>query len=110
MVRFYKASSFSKFRPYTLTRCTEVSSFVSIMDESSDESFVISVIENFVANRVKSNPAGDVAKIIDQTTGDLLKVIKTNQASERRFACLVQNLLLSCLCRGLPYHGTRTIY
>ena len=91
VVRFYKASSFSKFRPYTLARCTEFSSFVSIMDESSDESFVISVIENFVANRVRSDPAGDVAKIIEETAGDFLKVIKETavRLPESKFAVVM---------------------
>ena len=69
IARFYKADSFTKFRPYTLSRCTEYNSFKAIMDESTDKNFVISVVENFVCNRVKSEK-DDALKIIEEVTTD----------------------------------------
>jgi|FrelakmetLWP11LW_1041352.scaffolds.fasta_scaffold10924_1 hypothetical protein len=76
IARFYKASKFTKFRPYTLARCTDYSSFIAIMGESTEESIVISVIENFLCNRVRAEPDGDIERIIGETTQDFLATIK----------------------------------
>jgi hypothetical protein len=77
IARFYKAESFSKFRPYTLSRCTEFSSFQAIMDESTEKYFVISVLENFVSNRVKSEKDNSL-KIIESVTQEFLEVIRSS--------------------------------
>jgi hypothetical protein len=49
IARFYRADAFKKFRPYTLMRCTEFSSFKSTMEDFtvSEKNLVLSVIENF---------------------------------------------------------------
>jgi hypothetical protein len=75
IARFYKAESFTKFRPYTLSRCTEYNSFQAIMDESTDKSFVISVVENFLCNRVKSDE-DDIAQIVEEVSSDFLETVR----------------------------------
>ena len=90
IARFYKADSFTKFRPYTLSRCTEYNSFKAIMDESTDKNFVISVVENFVCNRVKSEK-DDALKIIEEVTTDFLGVIQetATRLPDSRFAVVM---------------------
>jgi hypothetical protein len=43
-----------------------VHSFVTILGESTDDNIVISVIENFISNRVRSEPEGDIGQIINE--------------------------------------------
>jgi hypothetical protein len=76
IARFYKASSFTKFRPYTLSRCTDYSSFVAIMGETTDDNIVISVIENFVSDRVRSEPEGDIGQIINEAAQAFLSTVQ----------------------------------
>ena len=76
IVRFYKAQDFSRYRTYTVARCTEVNSFIAIMEEATDQNIVISVIENFVANTVRSNPSGEVAQMVEDTANNFLKIVK----------------------------------
>ena len=87
---FYKAESFTKFRPYTLSRCTEYNSFQAIMDESTDKSFVISVVENFLCNRVKSDE-DDIAQIVEEVSSDFLETVRKTaiRLPDSRFAVVM---------------------
>ena len=91
VVRFYKASSFSDVRQYTMVRCTEESSFKATMEDIEDKSdIVISTIENFIASRVLAAKE-DIGGIIGDVIKDFLTTI--NQAAERmpesRFAVVM---------------------
>jgi len=90
IARFYKAESFTKFRPYTLSRCTEYNSFQAIMDESTDKSFVISVVENFLSNRVKSDE-DDIAQIVEEVSSDFLETVRKTaiRLPDSRFAVVM---------------------
>jgi hypothetical protein len=90
IARFYKAESFTKFRPYTLSRCTEYNSFQAIMDESTDKSFVISVVENFLCNRVKSDE-DDIAQIVEEVSSDFLETVRKTaiRLPDSRFAVVM---------------------
>jgi hypothetical protein len=76
IARFYQAQNFSRFRPYTLARCTEFSSFTAIMGESTDKHFVISVIENFVSDCMKGSTVESVDKVMEDVARDFLDVIR----------------------------------
>jgi hypothetical protein len=89
--RFYSAQNLSRFRPYTLARCTEFSSFVAIMEESTDKFFVISVIENFVSDRMRANPVGDVITVMEEVSNDFLGVVRdtANRLPDSKFGIVM---------------------
>jgi hypothetical protein len=91
IVQFYKAKDFDRYRPYTVARCTEIDSFVAIMEETTDSNVVISVIENFVSTLVRSNPTGDVAKLIEDTANKFLKIVTVTavRLPETKFAVVM---------------------
>jgi hypothetical protein len=76
VVRFYKASSFSNLRQYTLVRCTEEASFKATMEDIDGRNdVVISTIENFISTRVGAN-VQKAKEIIVKTIEDFLEVIE----------------------------------
>jgi len=78
VARFYRADLFTKYRPYTLVRSTEISSFRSAMEDatSAEKNFVISVIENFVSGKVQSKPDA-VVPMIKEATEEFFTIVQS---------------------------------
>jgi hypothetical protein len=60
------------------------------MDESTDKSFVISVVENFLSNRVKSDE-DDIARIVEEVSSDFLEIVRKTaiRLPDSRFAVVM---------------------
>ena len=74
--RNYKATDFQNFRQYKMVKCTQMSGFNAYMQNlvTDNESVIISVFENFVADAVGADVI-EPEETIDRCTKDFLSTI-----------------------------------
>jgi hypothetical protein len=76
VARFYGAGSFKNYREYNLIKCTNNDSFVAHMENlsSTNKSVLISVVENFLADKVGDRES-EVDQLVDKSVRSFLTTI-----------------------------------
>jgi len=82
VARFYDAKAYQSFREYKMIKCTNIDAFTTHLEEldSNCELVLISVIENFLVDKVGRRPEG-VDNLVDECVKTFLNNIA--QASQR---------------------------